>query len=391
MTSAHRSRLLGDVGAAAPAQWLWGGPENTRIDALLLVFARDEPQLARSLTRQRELLAEHGVAEVAALDTQDIGFGEHFGFRDGISQPVLSDGRSSDRMHEVEAGEFVLGHLNGHGQYARSPLVPAHLDTGDLLPRRPAASPDTSAPVPRELADAHDFGRNGTYLVFRTLDQDVGGFWRYVDEATRRADGATDASARTALAARLVGRWPSGAPLTLSPDADRPELAGENRFGYHTDDRSGNRCPLGAHVRRTNPRDSLPPKPGTATSVEVSNRHRLIRRGRSFGPPIDPEESLNQDAATSPARGLHFVALCADIARQFEFISHTWAMNPHFAGLLDDVDPLLGGHAGVGTSFTIQAAPLRRRLTEIPVFVTPRGGGYFFLPGRRALDYLAHA
>ena len=292
-------------------------------------------------------------------------------------------------MHEVEAGEFVLGHLNGHGQYPRSPLVPAHLDTGDLLPRRPDSSPGTSAPVPPTLADAHDFGRNGSYLVVRTLDPDGGGFWRYVDQQARRGDGEPDASARTALAARLVGRWPGGAPVTRSPDVDRPELATDNGFGYHADDAGGTSCPLGAHIRRTNPRDSLPPKPGSTTSVEVANRHRLIRRGRSFGPSIEPAESLTEDARTAPPRGLHFLALCADIARQFEFISHTWTMNPQFAGLLDDADPLLGGHTGRGTSFTIQAAPVRRRLTEVPVFVTPRGGSYFFMPGGRALGYLA--
>lgn len=389
MASAHRSRLLGDVGDAAPARWAWGGPENPPVDALLLVFAPDDAALALSLTRLREGLAAHGVTEVGTLDTTDIGFREHFGFRDGISQPALAGNGTRDPLHTVEPGEFVLGHLNGHGQYPRSPLVPAHLDTGDVLPRRTAGPPATTGPVAPALEDAHDFGHDGSYLVVRTLEQDVGAFWRYVDRASRRSDGGADPAARTALAARLVGRWPGGAPLTRSPEHDDPDLATDNGFGYHERDRDGVGCPLGAHVRRTNPRDSLPPKAGTTTAVEVANRHRLIRRGRSFGPPVEPEESLAEDPATAPDRGLHFLALCADIARQFEFVSHTWAMNAHFAGLLDDADPLLGGHIGSGTSFTVQAAPVRRRLADVPVFVTPHGGAYFFLPGGRALRYLA--
>jgi deferrochelatase/peroxidase EfeB len=133
----------------------------------------------------------------------------------------------------------------------------------------------------------------------------------------------------------------------------------------------------------------LPPKPGTDASIDVGKRHRLIRRGRTYGPPITPEAALAEDPADAPERGLHFLALCADIARQFEFISHTWVMNPGFAGLLDDADPLLGGHGAHGSSFTVQADPVRRRYAEVPVVVTPRGGAYFFLPGGRALQYLA--
>jgi Dyp-type peroxidase family len=390
MTSAHRSRLLGDVGAAASDRWSWGAPGRGEVDALLLVFASDDDELDRSLSRHRAGLAQHGVEERAALDTRDIGLGEHFGFRDGLSQPALSGvGRPGPAMHTVEPGEFLLGYLNEHGQYPRSPLVPAGLDPHDQLARPPRGPAAATAPVAPGEEDSHDFGRNGSYLVARTLSQDVEAFWRFADQATRGPDGSGDVAARTALAARMVGRWPSGAPLTTSPDADRPDLAEDNDFGYGRDDLAGTRCPVGAHVRRTNPRDSLPPKPGTPASVDVGKRHRLIRRGRAFGPPIDPGRALAGDSDPGTERGLHFIALCADIARQFEFISHTWMMNPSFAGLLDETDPLLGGHGGRGTSFTVQADPVRRRLPEVPVFVTPRGGGYFFLPGARALRYLA--
>jgi Dyp-type peroxidase family len=372
MTSAHRSRLLGDQGAAAPEHWSWGTPDGPDVDALLLLFAPDEVTLSSALRRQRSVLAANGVREVVVLETEDIGRGEHFGFRDGLSQPAMAGvGRTAPPMHTVAPGEFLLGYANEHGQLPRSPVVPTADDPSDVLPRGPEGG-------------AHDFGRNGSYLVVRTLAQDVGEFWRYADRMTHG-----DPVARTALAARMVGRWPSGAPLTRSPDVDRPELAEDNDFGYHADDEAGLGCPLGAHVRRTNPRDSLPPKPGTSDSIDVGKRHRLIRRGRTFGPPVTPEAAIGEEPEGATERGLHFLALCADIARQFEFISHTWAMNPHFAGLLDDADPLLGGHAADGSTFTVQADPLRRRYAGVPAVVTPRGGAYFFLPGARALQYLA--
>ncbi len=390
MTSAHRSRLLGDEGAAAPTNWWWGGPDNAEVDVLLLVFARDETGLAAALDRHREALAGQGLREVVALETEDIGLGEHFGFRDGLSQPAMAGvGKPGAPMHTVAPGEFLLGYVNEHGQYPRSPLVPPDLDPRSLLPKRPRGPAGAVAPVSPDLVDAHDLGRNGSYLVVRTLVQDVAAFWGFADGATRRPDGSVDREARTRLAAGMVGRWPSGAPLARSPQGDRPELATDNDFGYHAEDRDGLRCPVGAHVRRTNPRDSLPPKPGTDESVDVGKRHRLIRRGRAFGPPIDPDAALAEDSSEPGERGLHFLALCSDIARQFEFISHTWAMNPSFAGLLDDADPLLGGHASRGQSFTVQGMPVRRRYQGVPAFVTPRGGAYFFLPGGRALRFLA--
>jgi Dyp-type peroxidase family len=390
MTSAHRSRLLGDEGQAAPAHWSWGKPDGPEVDALLLVFGRDEDTLRPALDRLRSDLATHGVRELASLDTEDIGRGEHFGFRDGLSQPAMVGlGREAAPMHTVEPGEFLLGYRNEHGQYPRSPLVPAAEDPAAVLPDRPRGPAGAVAPVAAGWEDAHDFGRNGSYLVVRTLAQDVGSFWRYADDRSRANGSAAGTEARTALAARMVGRWPSGAPVTRSPEHDRPELAEDNDFGYDATDRDGTRCPVGAHVRRTNPRDSLPPKPGTDASIDVGKRHRLIRRGRTYGPPITPEAALTEDPAHAPERGLHFLALCADIARQFEFISHTWVMNPGFAGLLDDADPLLGGHGARGSSFTVQADPVRRRYAEVPVVVTPRGGAYFFLPGGRALQYLA--
>lgn len=378
MTSPHRSRLLGDQGEAAPRHWAWGGPAGPAVDVLLLLFGTNEDTVAALSDAHLEAAEARGLRHVTTLDTFDAGLTEHFGFRDAVSQPVIAGlGRAAPAMHTVHAGEFLLGYRNEHGQYTGRPLLDPAFDPGGMLPPDPSGS------------DCRDLGRNGSYLIFRQLSQDVATFWRFVDEATRNADGSDAPEERIRLAAQMVGRWPSGAPLTMSPDRDRPELVDDNDFGYHAHDPYGLRCPIGSHVRRTNPRDSLPPGPGTSTSVEVGKRHRILRRGRRYGRPVDRDALLAGSVTADGERGLHFICLCANIARQFEFVQSTWALNPHFAGLYDDADPLLSGHASVGRSFTVQALPVRQRTTGLPAFVTVRGGAYFFLPGLRATRYIA--
>ena len=180
---------------------------------------------------------------------------EPFGFRDGISQPYVPELASSaddTSARPVALGEFVLGHPNAYGLLTQRPVLPRQLDPQGLLPVLPAGAdrghPDGGA----------DLGRNGTYLVLRTLAQDV--------DRLRRLRAGHDAGELgldpELLAAKMVGRWRGGASLVQSPDADRAELATANDFGYHHDDVRGLRCPLGAHVRRANPRDSLDPRPG---------------------------------------------------------------------------------------------------------------------------------
>jgi deferrochelatase/peroxidase EfeB len=133
-------------------------------------------------------------------------------------------------------------------------------------------------------------------------------------------------------------------------------------------------------------RDTLDPHPGSERSIALDKLHRLLRRGRGYGAPIGPDAALNGGAPDDEERGLHFVCLCANIARQFEFVQHTWLNNPKFNGLYDDPDPLLGP---AGRQLTVQGRPVNRRVTELPPFVGVRGGGYFFLPGVRAVRYLA--
>jgi Dyp-type peroxidase family len=364
MTTEHRRLVLGDVDESAPERWAWGGPSEPAPDALLMLYALDRAGRNALVEAQSAAYRAHDLTEVWAMDTVDLGRREHFGFRDGISQPAIEGVQRSPRPDDVvKAGEFLLGYRNEYGQYTDRPLVPADRDPGGALPADAGGS------------GLRDLGRNGTYLVLRQLAQDVPGFWRFAEQATLDPEGRPDEAARERLGARMVGRWRSGAPLALAPEADDPALAEANDFRYGA---AGGRCPIGAHVRRANPRDSLDPRPGSDASVAVGRRHRLIRRGRPYGSPNGSEE-----------RGLLFMCVCASIARQFEFIQHTWINSPKFDGLYDDGDPLLAPHRPSGGTFTVQAEPFRWRYQGLPRFVTVRGGAYLFLPGLRALRYVA--
>jgi deferrochelatase/peroxidase EfeB len=203
------------------------------------------------------------------------------------------------------------------------------------------------------------------------------------------------------LASKMVGRWPSGAPLVKSPDHDTAALGDDNDFLYHASDPHGLKCPLGSHVRRAHPRDALDPEPGSERSIEVGKRHRILRRGRTYGPPVadslearDILAALTTTGSRSPVeRGLHFICLNTQIGRQFEFVQHTWVNNPKFDGLYEDDDPLVGSRGSArglpGGTFTVQREPVRTRVTGMPRFVQVRGGAYFFLPGLRAIRFLA--
>jgi Dyp-type peroxidase family len=280
----------------------------------------------------------------------------------------------------IATGEFVLGYRNQYEKLPASPVVPAATDGGNWLEESEDAS-----------VGSRDFGRNGTYLVMRQLAQDVQSFWDFVDRTSRTVGAEVDVNACVAMASKMVGRWPSGAPLVKAPERDDPSLADEDRFLYHPDDAFGYRCPEGSHIRRANPRDALTPDP--EDSVTVSNRHRLLRRGRTYGKPVAESmrvEDIMSAESIEGERGLHFVCLNTDIARQFEFVQHTWINNPKFEGMYNDVDAVTGDHQKKNAGyFTIPATPVRRRVHGVPRFVTVRGGAYFFLPGIRALRYLA--
>jgi len=371
MTAPHRSRGLGDIDSDAPEHWCWGGPNTTPVDLLLLLYADDADAL---IALERRLIgAADGLELVQALDSE-WSEREHFGFRDGIAQPLVDGLREGPADDTISAGEFVLGYDNEHGQVTRRPLIDRAADPGGILPTDP-------------VSGNADLGRNGSYLVFRQLSQDVRGFWSFVDRATSHAGGGADPPARLRLASQIVGRWPDGEPLVLAPEGPNDEMPHPtNDFRYHDLDPDGLRCPLGAHIRRSHPRDMLDPDPGSERSIAIGKLHRLLRRGRGYGAPIAPDAALNGGGRDGAERGLHFICLCANIARQFEFVQHTWVNNPKFNGLYDDADPLVGP---AGRSLTVQEQPVNRRVKDLPSFVGVRGGAYFFLPGVRAVRYLA--
>lgn len=371
MITARRSRILGDVETNAPERWDWGGPDGPPVDVLVLVYGRDDEHLADAWGRIDR--GDDGVTLVRALDSRLVSDREHFGFRDGLSQPTVEGlARVDTPANTIKAGEFVLGYANEYGLITDRPTLDRSADPDRLLP-----TDDGRA----------DLGRNGSYLVMRQLAQDVPGFWKFID-----SEAGGDERERVTLAAKIVGRWPGGASLVLAPDEDDPALAGNNDFGYHDADADGLRCPHGAHVRRSHPRDSLDPDPGSDDSIAVGKRHRILRRGRPYGDSISIDAALAANGDSEEyERGLFFMCLNANLARQFEFIQHTWVNNPKFDGLYDDADTLTGTDPRRGRTFRIPALPVRRRVTEMPTFVTVRGGAYFFLPGMRALRYLTRS
>jgi len=416
MTTDHRQNILGDYGESAPENWVWGGPETTPVHVLLLLYARDQNELDKLYNDHRKKFEESGLAEIHKLDTIPLpGRKEHFGFRDGIAQPmitglldkvpesqhqtiqtILDEGGSDGNI--VAAGEFILGYKNSYKKIPNSPLVKTAGRNGSQLP-----SPKLDV---EDREGSSDFGCNGSYLVFRQLRQKVFDFWKYIDEKTLNTDQGSNPVARDRLAAKMVGRWRSGAALVLHPEADPndPNLIDEDEFGYNKRDPHGEACPIGSHVRRSNPRDSLKAQDSATAKVaqENTNKHRILRRGRAYGKPssetLDPQEFLDKGKAESEV-GLQFICFNANIGRQFEFIQHTWINNSKFADLYSEADPLLGPipdenkatstEKEIFGKFVEPDNPLRQRVSGLNRFIDVRGGAYFFMPGIKAIRYLS--
>ena len=198
-------------------------------------------------------------------------------------------------------------------------------------------------------------------------------------------DWASGSGAAEHVAARMIGRWRDGTPLLphgVSGAAAATAVAEANEFGF-TADPHGFGCPIGSHIRRANPRDSL--QPDSTAALRSANRHRLLRRGRPYGPPLPAAETRNDGRD----RGMAFICLNSDIERQFEFVQQNWVNNPSFGGLYAECDPLIGTSPGGSGRLTMQANGVRERMNGIGQFVTVKGGGYFFLPGMSALRYLS--
>ncbi|HYV19826.1 MAG TPA: peroxidase [Verrucomicrobiae bacterium] len=344
---AARSRQLGDEGVNHPDTWDSPfGSGQVHIGAS--VFSDSEARRNRVLAMAREQLGPG----VSVLAMQDFGAQpgdlNPLGYKDGIDQPAI-EGSGVEPLpgqgRAIKAGEFILGYPGEGG-------VPLPMPQPDVL------------------------GRNGTYVGFRKYQSRVGAFNRFL-----QAHGSTEEE-REWLAAKLVGRWRSGAPLTLAPDADDPALGANahrnNDFDYAHDPR-GRQAPLGCHIRRMNPRDTH------LTRLTDVNIHRLIRRGTTYGPPYDPN-ALSEEADVVP-RGAYFLFISAKAMATIEFLQQEWINDGNFMGLGGERDPIIGLQEN-GATFTIPSEPLRRRVHGIDTFNVLRGGEYFFMPSLSALRWL---
>jgi Dyp-type peroxidase family len=347
---AARAELLGDVGESSPA--LWENPLGTPdLHVILTALSPDASRRDDLVERARKAYPDvAGLELIYRQDAYQLPTGrEAFGFRDGISNPSVEGSGipgSNPQERPLKAGEIVLGYRD---------------ETSELPP----------IPQPDVL------GRNGTYVAFRKLHQRVAAFRQFLRSQSPSAEE------EELLAAKMVRRWRSGAPLALSPERDDPALGADpgrnNDFLYHDADPAGLRCPFGSHARRAHPRDGLKDE---LTGVNLL--HRMIRRGTSYGPPL-PEGVVEDDGAE---RGLVFTFVGAHLKRQFEFVQTQWVNSGTFLGAPAETDPLVGPNDGAG-AFTIPRRRIRRRVQGLPCFVVTRGGEYAFVPGLRALRWLA--
>ncbi|MBO9699026.1 MAG: Dyp-type peroxidase [Sporocytophaga sp.] len=381
MTSDHRKRALGDLGGSDTTKWQWGGPANEEVHILLMLYYSLEKSLEEDCAIQVSKL--DGLNLIKRLDSNLSTLQkrkEHFGFHDGISQPLIKGfNKQADEKFMVEPGEFILGYQNEYLKLPDSPWVSGNENPYSLLP------------LLQDGSNNYDFGKNGSYMVFRQISQDVLRFWKFMEDAT--CEGGSDEEKRVRLASKMMGRWPSGAPLVKCPDRDNPDLGGDNSFEFYHADRDGLKCPFGSHVRRSNPRNSKGPTP--EESDLINKRHKILRRGRPYGTYIESSDPAEIAAHPELAkdRGLHFICFNTSISRQFEFIQDTWLNSSKFQGLYNDPDPISGNALGrcrseTGT-FTIQAEPVRERIKDVPAFTKVIGGAYFFMPGIKAVKYLS--
>jgi Dyp-type peroxidase family len=365
---APRAFAEGETGDEKPAV------TPVTVHAVLLLYEKDEAAAEAWCGLVERTLAPFAIRIVHRLPLQlrpdEKGIArEHFGFADGISQPVPVDAAvvpappiGASAANLVPLGEIVMGFANAHNEIAAGPAVMAKDGVTDSLP-----------PHPRGEGFC-DLGLHGSYMVVRELRQDVASFWTSMDEGAQKIGQAPEW-----IAERVVGRDLNG--NLLCPGGVLPPVDGQpdNDFAFFDTDRRGLGCPMGSHVRRGNPRDGLAPTAADKeTLLKAANSHRILRRGRKFGPDIaDPRVDDGQD------RGLLFICLNTDIGRQFEFVQQTWMLNPNFAFLYDETDPLIGPSC----TFTIPETPMRR-IVPVKTYVQMAGGEYFFLPSLPALDYL---
>ena len=344
---AARAAIIGDTGQNSPENWV-GGLASPKLHAIAILFARDEKERGRCKAEHAKLLARlEGVEVLSVLDLQAVPpfthAHDHFGYHDRLSQPVIEGSGETPTPGSgapLKPGEFILGY------------------------------PDENGP-PHNLPQPEILSRNGSYMAYRRMVEHVGRFRDFLRQHGKTRDE------QELIAAKLMGRWRSGAPLTAAPEKDDPELGADmqrnNDFNYATQDPHGYAVPLGSHIRRMNPRD-------TAHNM---NRRRMIRRGATYGPYL-PEDQPDD----GQERGIAAFIICASLVRQYEFAQNVWANDRNFHELGNERDPVVGNHDGT-LEYKIPKRPIRKTIKGLPAFTTVNGGAYFFLPGLKALRYLA--
>jgi deferrochelatase/peroxidase EfeB len=401
-----RSRRLGDVGANAPSVWRWGRPD--RAPHLAIMMYGKEGAMEECEAEFKGPSWDVAFEVLERLPTSHLGEVEPFGFVDGISQPMIDwelkrtiHGDQLQYSNVVSLGEFLLGYSNEYNEFTDRPLLDStSKGAAELLPAL-------------DQPQKKDLGRNGTYVVMRQLEQDVRGFWQFVDGAAK-----SNPDERRRLAEAMVGRAMNGSPLVplqntpIDGIGEDEKDRGYNQFTYASDP-LGALCPLGSHIRRANPRNADFPnlvkgmishliqtfgfgrKSPRDDLMSATRFHRLVRRGREYGAGLSPQDALQPKPADESERGLHFICVNANIARQFEFVQGAWLMSTKFDGLSEESDPLMGNREPVKgcpspNTFSIPHEDgLRERCHNVPQFVSVRGGAYFFLPSLRALRYFA--
>ena len=342
-----RAEVLGDAGDSHPDNWV-GGLARPDLHAVAILFARDAAEREHSRAEHDKLVARcEGVEVLSTLDlnaTPPFDHAhDHFGYRDRLSQPAIEGSGEIPTPGSgapLKPGEFILGYPDESGQ-------------------------DYPMPQPDILS------RNGSYMAYRRMEEHVDRFRNFL-----REHGQTPQE-QEFVAAKLMGRWRSGAPLVLAPETDDPGLGLDpqrnNDFNYKEMDPHGYAVPLGSHMRRMNPRD-------TAANM---NRRRMIRRGATYGPHL-PEDAPEDGVE----RGIAAFVICASLIRQYEFAQNVWVNDRNFHELGNERDPIIGNHDGT-LEFKIPKRPIRKKITGLPAFTTVRGGAYFFLPGITALRHLS--
>jgi Dyp-type peroxidase family len=362
----ERGAILSDTGLNSPDHWepIW---RDESVDAWLGIYAESLPELDRQCADLTNLMNATGGAVV--IGSQDAGVlvidgkittKEHFGYTDGFGNP--------DYVGVVRDTQPGQGKLMPNGSWA--PLATGEL----LLGYADEAGELPVAPIPHLLAN------NSTFMVYRKMHQNVATFRKYLNEKGKLYSGGKEK-----LASKFIGRFRDGTPIEVSPDKCDPAVVANKQLNVnfkYGGDLDGVRCPIGAHVRRTNPRDAF------GFDGKLVNRRRISRRGMPYGP-YTPEE---QPVSDTDEHGLIFMVMNASIFRQFEFVQQQWIEYGNDARQGNDKDMLMGNHGGVG-KFMIQgtADPANPPFVcgGLQNFVELRGGDYFWVPSITALRMIA--